>query len=74
MDEAIIKGGIYRHYKGPTYRVLEIVKHSETLEELVMYECLYENPSGQFWVRPKGMFLGELEVDGKLVRRFTYCP
>ena len=41
--------GIYQHYKGPKYRVLGVVRHSETLEELVHYECLYDNPGGQFW-------------------------
>lgn len=74
MSQIIVKGGVYQHYKGPKYRVLEVVRHSETLEELVMYECLYDNPSGQYWVRPREMFLGEIEVDGKRVPRFSYCP
>ena len=64
--------GIYQHYKGPKYRVLGVVKHSETLEELVHYECLYENESGQFWVRPRAMFEGILMVNGVETRRFTY--
>ncbi len=66
--------GVYRHYKGPLYRVLGVCRHSETLEELVYYECLYDNPNGQFWVRPRAMFEGELEVDGLLKKRFTYVP
>lgn len=64
-------GGVYRHYKGPSYRVLGLVKHSETLEELVYYECLYANPNGQFWVRPKAMFMGTTEQDGQQVQRFV---
>lgn len=64
--------GIYQHYKGPHYRVLGVVRHSETLEELVHYECLYENASGQFWVRPRAMFEGNLMVDGVETKRFTY--
>ncbi|MFZ4124658.1 MAG: DUF1653 domain-containing protein [Rickettsiales bacterium] len=67
-----MKLGIYQHYKGPKYRVLGVVRHSETLEELVYYECLYDNPNGQFWVRPKAMFEGDVEVDGKHVKRFDW--
>lgn len=66
-----MKTGIYQHYKGPKYRVFGLVRHSETLEELVHYECLYENPNGQYWVRPKAMFEGTLIVDDKEVKRFT---
>ena len=64
--------GIYQHYKGPHYRVLGLVRHSETLEELVYYECLYANPNGQFWVRPRAMFEGTLMVDGIEKTRFTW--
>ena len=55
-------GGVYLHYKQKKYRVLGVARHSETLEELVVYECLYENPSGQLWVRPLKMFLGKTEA------------
>jgi hypothetical protein len=65
-------GGVYRHYKGMQYIVHNVVKHSETLESLVFYECLYENPEGRFWVRPLEMFLEEVDVDGKRMRRFTF--
>lgn len=68
----MVINGIYRHYKGPEYRVLGLVRHSETLEELVYYECLYDNPNGRFWVRPRTMFEGTLRVDGQEVKRFTY--
>jgi hypothetical protein len=59
MNEPI-KGGVYRHYKGKLYRVIDIVRHSETLEEMVLYECLYENNLGKLWVRPQELFLGVL--------------
>lgn len=68
-SQDLITNGIYQHYKGQKYRVLNIVKHSETLEDLVLYEALYKNDLGQFWVRPKKMFLECLE-DG--TPRFKY--
>ena len=63
-------GAIYEHYKGKKYKVLDIVRHSENLEEHVLYECLYENDLGKLWVRPKAMFLETIEVDGKTIPRF----
>lgn len=68
----IVKNGIYRHYKGKNYRLLEIVKHSETEEELVLYEALYENKSSNLWVRPLKMFIEKVQFEGKLVDRFHY--
>lgn len=67
-----MKLGIYQHYKGPRYQVLGLVRHSETLEELVHYECLYDNPNGQFWVRPRAMFEGTVVIDGVEKQRFTF--
>lgn len=72
MSEDLKLGGIYRHYKGMTYRVLELAKHSETLEWLVVYECLYDNPAAKIWVRPLTMFLENVQVEGKSVPRFSY--
>ncbi len=57
MSDEILPGKIYEHFKGKRYRVLLLARHSETLEELVVYEALYENPLGKIWVRPKPMFL-----------------
>lgn len=65
-------GGLYRHYKGQDYKVHSIVKHSETLEDLVFYECLYDNPTAKLWVRPLAMFLGSVIQDGKEVPRFKF--
>ncbi|MBP9815698.1 DUF1653 domain-containing protein [Candidatus Woesebacteria bacterium] len=67
-----MKPGIYQHFKGKKYKVHGLVKHSETLEDLVLYEALYENALGKMWVRPKEMFLEEVEVEGKKVTRFTF--
>ncbi|MEK9156188.1 MAG: DUF1653 domain-containing protein [Patescibacteria group bacterium] len=67
-----IQPGIYRHYKGGTYRVLGVAKHSETLEEMVIYEALYDNPISKLWARPLSMFLDEVEWQGKKAKRFTF--
>ncbi len=60
--------GRYRHYKGNEYTVLSVARHSETLEELVVYRQEYGDHG--LWVRPKSMFLETVEVDGKVVPRF----
>ena len=60
--------GRYRHYKGGEYEVLGVVRHSESLEPLVLYRPLY-NTSGM-WVRPHAMFLETVEVYGAEVPRF----
>ena len=64
-------GKKYRHFKGKEYLVLHIAKHSETLEELVVYQALYGEKG--IWVRPLDMFLSQVEVNGMLVNRFEEC-
>jgi cyclomaltodextrinase / maltogenic alpha-amylase / neopullulanase len=66
----MLKLGKYKHYKGNEYEVIGIAKHSETLEELVVYRALYGEE--QIWVRPLDMFLEEVDVDGKKVPRFSF--
>ena len=61
-------GGKYRHYKGGKYRVVGVARHSETLENMVVYEAQYGD--GEIWVRPMGMFLEDVEVEGRKVPRF----
>jgi hypothetical protein len=71
----VIEPGIYRHYKGGLYEVIGEGTHSETLEKLVIYKSLYDKPDypvGSIWVRPLGMFVETVEVDGRMVRRFEY--
>ena len=63
-----IKPGKYQHFKGKFYEVIGIAKHSETMEELVVYRALYGDR--ELWVRPKNMFLESVEVDGKTIPRF----
>ena len=67
-----VSGGLYEHYKGKHYRVHGVVRHSETLEEMVHYDCLYENDLGKVWVRPLELFMGTIEIDGKLRQRFQF--
>ena len=65
-----IRPGRYRHFKGNEYEVIGTARHSETLEEMVVYRALY----GDFglWVRPARMWNETVERDGKTFRRFTY--
>ena len=65
-----IKPGRYRHFKGNEYEVLFLARHSESLEEMVVYRALYGE--GGVWVRPAKMWNEEVEHEGKIVRRFTY--
>jgi hypothetical protein len=72
MSDKLVINGIYRHYKGNLYKLHLIGKHSETLEDLVIYECLYHNPEGAIWVRPLKMFTEMVLVNGKSLPRFEY--
>lgn len=65
-----IKLGKYRHFKGNEYEVIAIAKHSETLEEMVVYKALYGD--GNIWVRPAKMWDETIERDGKTFKRFEY--
>ena len=64
-----IATGIYRHYKGQSYRVLGTAHHSETMEELVVYQALYDDFG--LWVRPAAMFAETVELDGEPIPRFA---
>lgn len=66
----LIINGVYRHYKGNNYKVLHVARHSETLEDLIVYQALYKEQG--IWVRPLNMFLEHIEKDGDLIERFAY--
>lgn len=68
MEE--IKPGRYRHFKGNEYEVLCTARHSETMEEMVVYRALYGD--GGVWVRPAAMWNEQVERGGKIYTRFTY--
>ena len=63
-----IRPGRYRHYKGNEYTVLGVARHSETLDERVVYRQEYGDHG--LWVRPAAMFLETVEIEGKKVPRF----
>lgn len=60
--------GKYKHYKGHFYEVVDFARHSETLEDMVVYRQLYGE--GALWVRPKVMFLETVTIEGKTIPRF----
>ena len=65
---SVIPGSLFQHYKGNRYQVLHVARHSETLEELVVYQALY----GDFgiWVRPLSMFFETITLNGSPTPRF----
>ena len=69
-----IKKGIYEHYKGNRYEVLDVAMHTETQEPIVIYKALYKGdfPESTLWARPLAMFREQVVMDGKLVPRFRF--
>jgi len=65
-----MKTGIYQHYKGLNYEVIDTVRHSETEELMVLYRTCYGDEG--LWVRPYSMFFEDIKIDGKLMPRFKY--
>ncbi len=68
MEE--IKLGRYRHFKGKEYEVIGVARHSETLENMVVYRAMYGEKA--LWVRPASMWNETVEQDGKKVKRFIF--
>ncbi|RTL05866.1 DUF1653 domain-containing protein [Candidatus Dependentiae bacterium] len=64
-----IQKGVYQHYKGNLYEVIDIARHSETLEQLVVYKALYGDYG--LWVRPLSMFTEDVVIEGQQKKRFT---
>lgn len=65
----------YKHYKDKPYEVIDVVRHSETLKEMVLYRALYNSPEfgeNKLWVRPKDMFFENVTIDGITKPRFEY--
>ena len=75
MESTALKLGKYRHYNGNLYLVTALARHSETLEEMVVYQGLYESVEfgrNPVWTRPLKSFLEPVEVDGRIVPRFQF--
>ena len=71
----MLRPGIYQHYKGKRYRVIGIARHSETLEQLVVYRALYDSQEfgdQALWVRPLVMFEESVKIEGRPVPRFKF--
>ncbi|MDF2437275.1 MAG: hypothetical protein K0Q95_1651 [Bacteroidota bacterium] len=66
----MVAPGKYKHYKGKLYEVIGTARHSETLEDLVVYKALYQPEGENLWVRPAKMFSEEIEIDGIKKPRF----
>ncbi len=73
----MIKKGIYEHYKGKKYEVIDICLHTETLEKLVLYKALYDCKDLEkefgvrpYFVRPLNMFVEKIKIGNKKVKRF----
>ena len=70
LPELIVTApGLYRHYKGNLYEVLDTVRHSETLEPMTLYRALYGERG--LWVRPAAMFGETVVIDGITQPRFA---
>ena len=75
VQPTTVEVGVYAHYKGKHYRILGVGRHSETLEEVVVYQALYESPEfgkDALWVRPKAMFLETVKINGRVLPRFKF--
>ena len=70
VEPPALQNGIYQHYKGNRYEVIGLAKHTETQELLVVYRPLSDRPMPELWVRPYGMFMETVMVDGKEIPRF----
>ena len=65
-----LRPGIYRHFKGNEYLLIDVARHSETKEPMVVYRPLYGDPA--LWVRPASMWDEEVEYEGRKVKRFEF--
>jgi hypothetical protein len=68
VARSIVIGAVYEHYKKKRYKVLAMARHSETLEELVVYQALYGD--GDVWIRPVSMFFENVVIERKSQPRF----
>ena len=60
-------GGIYEHYSGKRYQFIDLARHTESSETLVIYKALYD---GNIWARPISMFTQTVVLNGVVLQRF----
>jgi hypothetical protein len=65
-----VESGFYKHYKGNIYEVIGTARHSETLEQMVVYKSTYQREGENLWVRPSTMFIETVRLNGVEVKRF----
>lgn len=63
VNMRLVKTGVYKHFKGIHYRLLRVVEHSETGEELILYRCLEGQNVGKTYIRPIEMFFSEVDKE-----------
>jgi len=76
VQNQLVPGTNYRHYKGKIYNIIGIGHHTETLEKMVIYQALYDSTEfgdQALWVRPLSMFQETVIIDGDTVQRFSLC-
>lgn len=66
--------GFYKHYKGNTYEVIGLARHSETEELMVVYKATYQKEGENLWVRPFTLFNETITVNGQAIKRFERIP
>ena len=71
FDSIVSPGNLYTHYKGHRYKVLHLAKHTESEEQMVVYQRISQPVDTQVWVRPLGMFTEFVNIDGVIKPRFT---
>lgn len=67
-----IPKGLYRHYKGSEYQVIDVARHSETEEWFVVYQTHYIDEDASTWIRPATMFMENVEIGGEVIARFQF--
>lgn len=70
--KSITKGSLYEHYSGKRYQILGVGRHSESLEEMVVYQALYGEQD--IWIRPLKMFLENVTIGSQVQPRFRQIP
>lgn len=70
QETTTIELGLYEHYKGKQYTVIGLAKHSETLEDMVVYKAMYQPEGSNLWVRPLGLFKENVVIKNQTIPRF----